>query len=232
MLVLSMILTLFPATASAADNAYYMFVGERGSMKITANQIPNAKWKTSNSSVLKIVKQSKTSVTTEGMKPGIAKLTVYNSKKASQKYTYTIKVVKERKLTKSDFILTTPGGSRSIFSMLSNSSISVDILTDNVKDLKKIVTYRGIHLDDSYSKVCARYGKKALKKTTTKDSYYKSFAKYATNPQYAAYKWVRIWKKQFKYYVDYFYNSHYKMRMYFNGSKKLVGIHFFPKDRF
>ena len=70
MLVLVTVLVLFPLTASAASKTFYMFVGQQGTMSITANQVPNAKWKTSNSSVLKIVKQSPSSVTTKGMKAG------------------------------------------------------------------------------------------------------------------------------------------------------------------
>ena len=209
LLVLMVVLTIFPVTAFAADTTYYMFVGQRGTMTITANQIPNAKWKTSNSSVLKIVKQSKTSVTTEGMKAGTAKLTVYNSKNTSQKYTVTIKVVKENKLVRQDFVFWSKSSGKNVdmWSGLVSSSKQLVVMTP----LYNYESYRKINYHDSFSKICARYGKKTLKKTTTKDPLYV----YSSN---------NLWRSDFKYYVTYSYDSHYKIRMYFNANKQLVGL--------
>jgi hypothetical protein len=225
LLVLMVALTILPVTAFAATT-YYMFVGQEGTMSMSGNVVPNAKWNTSNSSVLKIVKQSKTSVTTEGMKAGVAKLTVYNSKNTSQKYTYTIKVLKKGKLTKSDFILKERYGTRNVIESLKSISTGVfcpSILIVDEAKLKAYETYRGIRIYDSYSKVCQRYGNNSLKATTTNDYYYRNVASLKN-------EWKNIWNKQFKYYIDYSYDSHYKMRMYFNGSKTLVGI-CFAKDR-
>lgn len=208
LLVLMGVLAILPATASAADSTYYMFVGQRGTMTITANQVPNAKWKTSNSSVLKIVKQSKTSVTTEGMKAGTAILTVYNSKKPSRKYTNTIKVLKKGKLVKQDFVFKNKrsGKSADLKNWLFKDSVSERLTI--ITPLSDIETYRGISYLDSYSKVCARYGKKSLKKTTTNDPLYGPGS----------------WQSDYIYCVTYPYNSHYKIRMYFNANKQLVGL--------
>ena len=207
LLVLMVVLTIFPATAFAATT-YYMFVGQEGTMSMSGKVVPNAKWKISNSSVLKIVKQSKTSVTTEGIKAGVAKLTVYNSKNTSQKYTYTIKVLKEGKLVKQDFVFKRKSSGESIDILdwfLNDTSSTRLIVITNLNDYEN---YRGLKYLDSYGKVCTRYGKKTLKKTTTNDPLYGD----------------ALWQSSFKYSVTYSYDSHYKIRMYFNSNKQLVGM--------
>jgi hypothetical protein len=207
LLVLMVVLTMFPATAFATTTCY-MFVGQEGTMSMSGKVVPNAKWKTGNSSILKIVKQSKTSVITEGMKAGVARLTVYNSKNTSQKYTYTIKVLKEGKLVKQDFVFKRKSSGESIDILdwfLRDTSSTRFIVISNLNDYEN---YRGLRNQDTYSKVCARYGKKTLKKTTANDPLYGN----------------ALWQNNFEYYVTYSYDSHYKIRMYFNSNKQLVGM--------
>jgi len=239
LLLLLITLTLLPVRTFAASGPFFMLVGQQGTMSMTSNPVPNAKWKTSNAAVLKIVKQNGQSVTTKGVKFGTATLTVYNKKKTSQKYTYTVKVMKPNKLVKNDFTIS-GNQAKAYFGKSPYNMMNIAGLTGSKQGLTAcdirangltysntagyLTTYRGVRIFDSYSRVCALYGKKALTKTSTKDNFYKlntNTSKYspAHIKNFKAY-----WNGQFRYYVDYKYNSRWKIRMYFNGSKELIGV--------
>ena len=104
--LLFLALLLLPVSAHAATKGtFMMLVGQTGTMSMTSNAVPNARWKTNKPAVIRVTKKNATTVSVKGLKAGTATLTVYNSKKTSQKYSYTIKVFKPNKLVKSDFIV-------------------------------------------------------------------------------------------------------------------------------
>ena len=238
--LLFLILLLTPVSVHAASKGtYMMLVGQTGTMSMTSNAVPNARWKTNKPSVIKVTRKNATTVTVKGLKAGTATLTVYNSKKTSQKYSYTIKVFTPNKLVKNDFIIEgkqikdyvgkTPYNMFTHFDKYKTQKIAAafDIRAEGLttsNTTSYMTTYRGIHIFDSYSLVCRMYGKKALKKTTTKDFLYQynTSAKIYTAASIKSFK--NYWNGQYKYKIVYSYASKYKMHFYFNSSKQLIGV--------
>ena len=239
--LLFLALLLFSVSAhAAAKGTYMMLVGQTGTMSMTSNAVPNARWKTNKPSVIKVTRKNATTVSVKGLKAGTATLTVYNSKKTSQKYSYTIIVFKPNKLVKSDFIVEgrqikayvgkTPYNILAFFNSYKKNYVyfAFDIREEGLttsNTTSYMTTYRGIHIFDSYSMVCRMYGKKTLKKTTTKDFLYQHNT-YTSANRSAAYvkSFKNYWNGQFKYKIIYSYTSKCKMHFYFNSSKQLIGV--------
>jgi len=125
--------------------------------------------------------------------------------------------VKENRLSKSDFIVK---GSQIIDYMGSSpynlvkypktfryadfSIFSKGLSASNSS--KFMETYRGIRIYDSYSMVCERYGKKALKKKTTKDLFYLSHTSSSWTAKTIKY-FKSIWNKHYNFQTEYLKNK-------------------------
>lgn len=239
LLLLLLILMALPVSVRAAGkDTYMMLVGQTAQMSMTSNAVPNAKWKTNKPSVIKVTVKNATTVSVKGLKAGSATLTVWNSKNTSQKYSYTIRVFKPGKLVKSDFIVSgtqtrayfgkTSVNLLTVFSKYSgNLYAAYDIRSDGLTPSTTssyMTTYRGVHIFDSYSRVCQIYGKKTLKKTTTKDFLYKENTSESLRTPAAITSFKNYWKGQYKYKLVYNYGSKNKMHFYFNSAKELIGV--------
>lgn len=238
--LLLLVLVLLPVSAQAATKGtYMMLVGQTGTMSMTSNAVPNAKWKTNKPTVIKVTRKNATTVSVKGLKAGTATLTVYNSKKTSQKYSYTIRVFTPNKLVKNDFIIEgkqikdfvgkTPYNMFTLFNKYKTKKIyaAFDIRAEGLttsNTASYMTTYRGIHIFDSYSLVCRMYGKKALKKTTIKDFLYQDNTDSRLRTPTLIKSFKNYWNGQFKYKIVYSYASKYKMHFYFNSSKQLIGV--------
>ncbi len=237
-LLLLLLLILLPEdTYAATKGTYTMLVGQVGTMSMTSNVVPNAKWKTNKPKIIKVTKKNATTVKVKGLKAGTAILTVYNSKNPSQKFSYTIKVFPDKKLNKNDFIVSgtqaksyfgkSPMKQFNLFKKSKKIFAAYDIRAEGLTDANTnsyMTTYRGIHIFDSYSRVCQMYGTKALKKTTTKDFFYRENTNTSRRSPASAKSFKNYWNGQFKYKLVYTYKNRYKMHFYFNNSKQLIGI--------
>ena len=173
--LLILLLVILPIQARAAGSTYLMLKGQTGTMSMTGNVVPNAKWKSSKPSVLKITKTTSSSVSVKGMKAGTATLTVYNKKKPSQKHSYTIRVLTPNKLIKSDF--TVSGSQLKDYLNTQKTNLvdyvkkkkskglimvfdieSADATYSNTKNY--MLTWRGAHIYSTYAEICRLYGKK------------------------------------------------------------------------
>lgn len=241
LLVLSMLIVVPAVTQTKAEAAttsgtYFMFKGNVATITMTSNAVPNATWKSSNTKVITVKKKSANSAEVTGKGYGYATLTVYNSKKTSQKYSYTVKVTKNKGLTKADFYVT----GQQIKDYMGVKSVNLvnkypkgnfclmacDIRTTykNKYTAAYVNTYRNIHLGSTYTQVKQRYGAKALvKETLSKDRIYKRCIRDMTGSSLTK---AKNFFKSAKYYNDYFYGK-WGIRFYYNSSKKVIGIYYF-----
>ena len=241
LLVLSMLIvipavTQTKAEAAATSATFFMFKGNVATISMTSNAVPNARWKSSNTKVITVKKKSSASAEVTGKGYGTATLTVYNSKKTSQKYSYTVKVTKNKGLTKADFYVSgwqmkqyLGVNSLNLVNKFSGKScvlICCDIRTNykNKYTNAYVKTYRDIRLGSTYAQVKQRYGAKALvKETLSKDRIYKNCIRGQTGSTLTK---TKNFFKTIKYYNDYFYGK-WGIRFYYNTNKKVIGIHYF-----
>ena len=232
-----LLLFLCPLHVNAA-NYIYVRNGVTGTISFKSSPVPNARWKVGNSSILKLKSSTSKSASYTGKKVGRTTLTVYNRKKTSQKYVWTVYVMPSKKLQSRDFELY---GSRP------KKAFGIKEGTNIIKDMQSgygyciivrgkgvtrsgsasyFQTTRTLKFYDSYSRFCTLYGNLPLKTyISSKDR----FMKYVTARESAGYRAsVRSFFNQYVYYyADCQYNSTYMMRFLFDRSKELSGVIYF-----
>ena len=232
-----LLLFLCPLHVNAAD---YIYVrkGVTGSISFKSSPVPNARWKVGNSSILRLKSSTSKSVSYTGKKVGKTTLTVYNRKKTSQKYVWTVYVMPSKKLQKRDFELY---GSRpcNVFGIKEGTNIIKNmksgydyfiIVRENGVTRSDSASYfqttRTLKFYDSYSRFCTQYGNLSL---NTYISSRDRFMRYVTARKSSGYgaSVKSFFDKNVYYYTDCRYNNTYMIRFLFDGSKELSGVIYF-----
>ena len=232
-----LLLLLCPLQVHAA-NYIYIRKGVTGSINFKSSPVPNARWKVGNSSILKLKSSTSKSASYTGKKVGKTTLTVYNSKKTSQKYVWTVYVMPSKKLLKMDFevygsrprnLFGVKEGENIINSMTGEYSYCILARGAGVTrstSASFFQTTRTLKFYDSYSRFCTLYGNLSLKTyISSKDRYWKYVTARKSSSYQSAVK--SFFNQNVYYYTDCKYNNTYMMRFLFDRSKELSGVIYF-----
>lgn len=216
LLLAALVFAAFLPAQAKASTVIYVRQGATGYINFRNAPVPNTKWSTGNSSILKLGKCTRNKAVYTGKKTGTTTLTAYNKVNPVQKYVITVNVMPSGKLNRKDFELYgfewlgfSAGTNLFDFSLWTTGT---KLCYYSVKN-QNPETARTVKIGDSLNHVRALYGKQSLVTfNKSKDKCYK----------YGLFKQPGCTKLKVKYYTDYKYGRKCRIRFYFDRRKRVV----------